>query len=183
MVGGWCCGDDGSAASASPVGGSLGSIGWSTKWGACDGFGGPGMACLGANIMPRWCWICLRMAVCWAWVAIICSWWARKAVIYWVRMLWEVANAWKVWHRPLYSIMGIAILDSAEGDGFDVGGITGGGYGVAWGAEGGTSGVGSLGATVGADGWVSTGMSTGPSGCSRCSGCSGPAGAPWSAPP
>ena len=42
-----------------------------------------------------------------------------------------MANAWKVWHRPLYSIMGIAILGSAEGDGSDVGGITRGGCGVA----------------------------------------------------
>ena len=37
-----------------------------------------------------------------------------------------MANAWKVWHRPLYSIMGIAILGLAKGDGSDVGGITGG---------------------------------------------------------
>ena len=42
-----------------------------------------------------------------------------------------MANAWKVWHRPLYSIMGIAILGSVEGDDSDVGGITGRVCGVA----------------------------------------------------
>ena len=42
-----------------------------------------------------------------------------------------MANAWKVWHRPLYSIMGIAILGSDEEDGSDMGGITGEVYGVA----------------------------------------------------
>ena len=180
MVGGWCCGDDGWAVSTSPIGGSSGGIVWSTKGGACAGSGGLEVACSGADIRPRWCWICLRMTVCWAWVVIICSWWARRVVICWVRMLWEVPNAWKVWHRPLYSIMGIAILGSAEGDGSDVGGITGGVCDVAWGAEGATFGIGSIGATVGAGGWVSAGMSTGSSGSSRCS---GPAGAPWSTPP
>ena len=174
-----CCGDDGSTASASPVVCSWRGIVWSTKGGACDGSGEIGVACSGANIIPKWCWICLRMAMYWAWVVIICSWWARRAIICWVRMLWEVANAWKVWHRPLYSIMGIAILGSAEGDGSDMGGITGGVYGVAWGVEDETSGIGSVGATAGAGSWVSVGMSTGSSGCS---GCSGPAEAPWSAP-
>ena len=173
MVGGWCCVDDGSAVSASPIVGFSGGIGWSMKEGVCDGSGGLGMACSGADIMPRWCLICLRMVVCWVWVAIICYWWALRAVICWVRMLWEVANAWKVWHRPLYSIMGITILGSAEGDGFDVGGVT-------WGVEGGNSDVGSLEAIAGVGGWVSAGMSIGSFGCS---GCFGPAGAPWSAPP
>ena len=175
MVGGWCCGDDGSTVSASPVGGSSGGIVSCMKGEAYVGSGGLGMACSRVDIMSRWCWICLRMAVCWAWVATIYSWWARRAVICWVRMLWEVANAWKVWHRPLYSIMSIAILGSAEGDGPDVGGITEEDCGVAWGVEGGTSGVSLVEATVGASGWVSTGMSIGSSGCS---GCSGPAGAP-----
>ena len=73
----WCCGNDGSA--ASPVGGSWWGIGWSTKGGACDGSDELGMACLRADVMPRWCWICLRMAVCWAWVVRICSWfWSFK---------------------------------------------------------------------------------------------------------
>ena len=49
-------------------------------------------------------------------------------------------------------MMGIAILGSPEGDGADVGGIIGGGYVVARGAEGGTSGVGSLEANVGVGG-------------------------------
>ena len=180
MVGGGCCGDDGLAASASPGVGSSGGVVSCMKEGACAGSDGLGVTCSGADIRPRWCWICLRMAVYWAWMVIICSWWARRAVICWVRMLWEVANARKVWHRPLYSIMGIAILGSVEGDGSDVGGIIGGGCGVAWGVEGGTSGICFVGATTGAGGWVSTGMSTGCSGCSRCYSL---AGAPWSAPP
>ena len=179
MVGGWCCGNDGSAASASPVGGSSWGIGWSTKGGAWDGSSGLGMTCSGADLMPRWCWICLRMAVCWVWVAIIYSWWALRAVICWVRMLWEVANAWKVWNRPLYSIMDIAILSSDKGDGSDMGWITKGVCGVAWGAEGAASGIGSIEATTGGGGGMSTGISTGSSGCF---GCSGPSGAPWSAP-
>ena len=46
-------------------------------------------------------------------------------------MLWEVANACKVWHRPIYSIMDIVILGSAEGDGSNMGGIIRGVRGVA----------------------------------------------------
>ena len=42
-----------------------------------------------------------------------------------------MADAWKVWHKPLYSIMDIAILGSDERDGSDMGGITGGVRGVA----------------------------------------------------
>ena len=53
MVGGGCCGDDGSAASAFPVVASSGGIVWSTKEGACAGFGGLGVACSGADIRPR----------------------------------------------------------------------------------------------------------------------------------
>ena len=96
-----------------------------------------------------------------------------------------MANAWKVWHRPLYSEMGIAILGSDEGDGSDVGGITGGVCGVAGRAEGVTSGIGSARATwVGA--LMSAGISTGcgsfgSSGCG-ISRCSGPAGAPYTTP-
>ena len=143
IVGGWWCEDDGSAAevrmlrvdaSASPVVGSSEDIVCSMGGGAWDGSMGSdkiGMGCSGVDRISRWCWIYLRMAVCWVWVAIICSWWARRAVICWVRMLWEVANAWKVWHRPLYSEMDIAILGSDEGDGSNMGGITGRVYCVA----------------------------------------------------
>ena len=53
MVGGGCCGDDGSATSVSPVVGSSGGIVWSTKGGACAGSGGLGVACSGADIRPR----------------------------------------------------------------------------------------------------------------------------------
>ena len=53
MVGGGCCGDDGSTASVSPVVGSLGGIVWSTKGGACAGSGGLEVACSGADIRPR----------------------------------------------------------------------------------------------------------------------------------
>ena len=165
-------------ASASPIVGSLGGIVWCMKGGAYDGSGGIGMGCSGVDRIPRWCWIYLRMAVCWVWVAIICSWWALRAVICWVRMLWEVANAWKVWHRPLYSIMDIAILGSDEGDGSNMGGIIGGVCGVAWGVEGATSGIGSVEATAGAGGIMLASISTG---CGY-SGCSGPTGAPWSTP-
>ena len=134
VAGGWCEDDGwateawmlGADASASPVVGSSEGIVWCIKGRACDGSGGIGMACSGANRIPRWCWICLKIAVCWVWVAIIYSWWALRVVIYWVRMLWEVANAWKVWHRPLYSEMDIEILGLDEGEGFDIGGITGG---------------------------------------------------------
>ena len=63
MAGGWC-GDDGSDAFASPVVGSSGGIVWCTKGGAYDGSGGIGMVCSRADVIPRWCWIYLRMAVC-----------------------------------------------------------------------------------------------------------------------
>ena len=180
VAGGWC-GDDGSIASTSLVVGSSRGIVWCTKGGACDGSGGIWLGCSWVDRIPRWCWICLKMAVCWVWVAIICSWWALRAMICWVRMLWEVANAWKVWHKPLYSIMGITILSSDEGDGSNVAGITGIACGVAWGAEGATSRIGSIEATVGAGGVMSAGISTG-YGSSGCSGCFGPTWAPWSAP-
>ena len=52
-MGGGCCGDDGSTVSASPVGGSSGGIVSYMKGGACYGSGGLGMACSGADIMPR----------------------------------------------------------------------------------------------------------------------------------
>ena len=61
MVGG-SCEDDGSTvevgmlrmdASISPVLGSSGCIVCSTRGRACDGSGGLGMACLGADIMLR----------------------------------------------------------------------------------------------------------------------------------
>ena len=69
------------------------------------------------------------------------------------------------------------ILDSDRGEDSDVDGITGGVPSVAGGAEGATSGIGSVEGTVGAGALVSAGMST------SSSGCSGLAGAPWSAPP
>ena len=53
MVGGGCCGDDGSVVSVSPVVGSLGGIVYSTKGGPCAGSGGLGVACSGADIIPR----------------------------------------------------------------------------------------------------------------------------------
>ena len=82
--------------------------------------------------------------------------------------------------------MDMAILGSDEEEGSDVAGKTGGVRGVAGGAEGATSGIGSREATVGAGGVMSTGISTGcgSSGCSACgiSRCSGPTRAPGSAP-
>ena len=104
-----------------------------------------GVGCSEAEGIPKWCWICLRMAVCWVWVAKIYSWWARRAAISWVRMLWDVVNVCKVWQRPLYSDMDIAILGSDDEVGSDVAGITRGVYGVAGGADGATSGIGSSG--------------------------------------
>ena len=78
--------------------------------------------------------------------------------------------------------MDIAILGSDEGEGSDVARITGGVCGVAGGAEGATSGIGSVKGTVGAGALMSAGISTGCgfSGCSGCglSGCSAPAKAP-----
>ena len=84
MLGG-SCGDDGSAVevgmlgidgSISPVDGSLGGIVCSARGGPYDGSvdsDGIGIACSGGGRLPRCCCICLRMAVCWVWVAIICS--------------------------------------------------------------------------------------------------------------
>ena len=78
--------------------------------------------------------------------------------------------------------MDIAILGSDEGDGSDMGGITGGVRGVAGGAKDTTSGIGSVGVGTLMSSGISTGY--GSSGCSRCgiSGCSAPVGAPGSAP-
>ena len=80
----------------------------------------------------------------------------------------------------------MAILGSNEGGGSDIDGITEGVRGMAGGAEGATSGIGSIEGTVGVDALMSAGISTGcgSSGCSGCgiSGCSSPAGAPGSAP-
>ena len=85
IVVGGSCGDDGSTvevgmlgmdAFVSPIVGSSGGIVCSIRGGACDGFVGSnsiGIACSEVNRIPRWCCICLRMAVCWVWVAIICS--------------------------------------------------------------------------------------------------------------
>ena len=78
--------------------------------------------------------------------------------------------------------MDIAILGSDEGNGSEIGGITGGVCGVAGGVKGATSGIGSVEVTAGAGGVMSTGISTdcGSYGCPGCgiSGCSGPVGAP-----
>ena len=67
-----------------------------------------------------------------------------------------------------------------------MGGITGGVCGVAGGAEGVISGIGSKEGTVGVGALMSADISTGCGSCgySGCgiSACSGPAGAPWSAP-
>ena len=82
--------------------------------------------------------------------------------------------------------MDIAILGSDEGNGSDMGGITGRVRGMEGGTEGATSGIGSVEATAGAGALMSAGSSTGcgSSSCSGCGmfGCSGPAGAHWSAP-
>ena len=135
------CGDDGSVvgvgilgmdASRSLVVVSSGGIVCSARGGPYDRFvsyDGIGIACSGGDRIPRCCCICLRMAVCWVWVAIIYSWWARMVVICWVRMLWVVVNVCKVWHRPLKSKIGMATLDS-DGWGSDVAGTTGGIGGV-----------------------------------------------------
>ena len=53
IVGGGCCGDDGSVASVSPVVGSSRGIVWSTKGGVCAGSGGLEVACSRADIRPR----------------------------------------------------------------------------------------------------------------------------------
>ena len=86
MVGG-SCGDDGSVVevgmlgmdgSIPPVFGSSGGIVCSSRKGAYDGsvnFDGIGIVCSGGGRIPKCYCICLRMAVCWVWVAIICSWW------------------------------------------------------------------------------------------------------------
>ena len=82
MVVGGSCADDGSVvevgmlgmdAFISPVGTSFGGIVCSTRGGPCDGSVGSdgiGMTCSGSDRIPRCCYICLRMAVCWVWVAI-----------------------------------------------------------------------------------------------------------------
>ena len=77
--------------------------------------------------------------------------------------------------------MDMAILSSDEEKGFDVARITGGVHGVAEGAKGATSGIGSIEGTVGAGALMSTGISTG-CGSSDCSGrgisgCFAPVGA------
>ena len=72
----------------------------------------------------------------------------------------------------------MAILDSNEGGGSDVDGITGKVVGVAGGAKGATSGIGLVEATVRVGALMSAGISTG-CGSSGCGifGCSGPSGA------
>ena len=81
--------------------------------------------------------------------------------------------------------MDIAILGSDEGNGSDMGGITGRVRGMEGGTEGATSGIGLVEGTIGAGALMSAGISTGygSSDCSRCgmSGCSAPVGAPGSA--
>ena len=188
MVVGGSCGDDGSAvevwilgidASISPVVVSSRGIVCFAKGGSCDGFvssDGIGISCSGGDRIPKCYCICQRMAVCWVWVAISWSWWARMTAVYWVRMLWVAVNVCKVWHRPLNSEMDMAILDSDGGGGSDTAGTIGGVLGVAWGE---TSGIGPA---VGVGALIFVGISTGcdSSGCSSCglSRCSGPAGAP-----
>ena len=147
--------------SASPVVGS---------GGAWDGFVVTGMGCSGAKGIPRWCWMCLRMAVCWVWVAKIYSWWARIVVISWARLSWEVVSVCNVWHRALYSEMGMAILGSDEKGGSDIAGKTEGVLGVVGRAKGIPSGMGSVDALLAAGILAACGSS----GCCGCgnSGCS-----------
>ena len=80
----------------------------------------------------------------------------------------------------------MVILGSDEGGGSDIDGITRGVYSVTGGAEGATSGIGSVEGTEGAGALMSVGISTGCgfSGYSGCgiSECSGPTGALGSAP-
>ena len=75
--------------------------------------------------------------------------------------------------------MDMVILGSDEGDGSDMGEITRGVRGVARGAEGATSGIGSVEGTARAGALMSVGISIGcgSSSCYGCgiSGCSGPA--------
>ena len=75
--------------------------------------------------------------------------------------------------------MDMTILGLDEGGGSDIDGITGGVCGVARGAEGATSGIGSIEGTAGVGALMSAGISTscGSSGCSGCgiSGCYSPA--------
>ena len=85
IVVGESCGDDGSAVevgmlgmdgSISPVVGSSGGIVCSARGEPCAGSVGSdgiGITCSGGDGIPKCCCICLRMAVCWVWVAIICS--------------------------------------------------------------------------------------------------------------
>ena len=83
MVVGGSCRDDGLAVevgmlgmddSISPVVISSRGIVCSTRGGPCDGSVGSdgiGIACSEGGRIPRCYCICLRMAVCWVWVAII----------------------------------------------------------------------------------------------------------------
>ena len=82
MMMGGSCEDDGSTievgmlrmdASISPIVVSLGGIVCSARGGPCDGSigsDGIGIACSGGDRIPRCYSICLRMVVCWVWVAI-----------------------------------------------------------------------------------------------------------------
>ena len=82
MVVGGSCGDDGSVVEVGMFGMdafishvviSSGGIVCSTRGGPCDGFVGfdeIGISCSGGDRIPRCCCICIRMAVCWVWVAI-----------------------------------------------------------------------------------------------------------------
>ena len=78
--------------------------------------------------------------------------------------------------------MDMAILGSNEGEDSDIDGITWGVHGVAGGAKGETSGIGSVEGTIGVGALMSAGIST-DCGSSSCFGHFGLAGAPWSAPP
>ena len=85
IVVGGSCEDDGSAVEVGMLGmdalislviGSSGCIVCFVRGGPCDGTAssdGIGIACSGVDIIPKWCCICLMMAVCWVWVVIICS--------------------------------------------------------------------------------------------------------------
>ena len=172
MVVGGSCGYDGSAvevrmlgmdASISPVVISSRGTVCSARGGPCDGSVGSdgiGISCSGGDRIPKCPCICLRMAVCWVWVAISWSRWARMVAICWARMLWVAVNVCKVWHRPLNFEMDMAILD-LDGWGLDAAGITSGGPRVAWEAKDVTSGIGPIEGTVGAGALMSVGISTG----------------------
>ena len=134
------------------------------------GSNGPGISCSGGGRIPKCCYICLRMVVCWVCMAISWSWCACMAAICWKRTPWVVLNVCNVWHRPLNSELDMVIEDS-DGGGADVVGTTSGASWVVGGAKDVASGMGTVGGVVGAGGMISIGISA-YCACYACGGCS-----------